>query len=458
MTAPRRPRSAWLLVGSTPGTLAKLHSAGQPLSRFFAKVRWRRLRAALRAASSSSARSSSWSGPMRSSRRLRSASPRNSPQAANNRSATRSPAAPNCFWAPSPSLWAVKSRTRCARAELASLRVEVVVGPPAVRAGHAGELLAEQRLRLAAVAIGSDAKDRGAKGERPPERALAAAQAPAGLVDVERRGGAHVPEQVLVGFVEGPGHALHDGVDRAAREFGAEELPQKLCGVAPRDAVAHREGGDRRLQARAEGSRRHSGGQLGARLQAALRAAQALQAMLAEDDRRRRQLRDLMARGRPERRALRGAEHVAAAAAGGPVVEKLVERLDRRQMTTASRMARLGAAPAPRGSSLPALRRGRRILAGRQRGVARVAVQAPLKLGDALLLLGEALAQLGDLTPEQSVLGGEFEEHSDDRFTSLLIDRLSLGALHAQGLRGVGVRACLYPLGDLLLSGPGWTN
>jgi hypothetical protein len=267
-----------------------------------------------------------------------------------------------------------------------------------------------------------------------------------------------VPEQVLVGFVEGPGHALHDGVDRAGRELGAEELPQKLCGVAPRDAVAHREGGDRRLQAQAEGSRRHSGEQRGARHGAALRAAQALQAMLAEDDRRRRQLRDLMARGRPERRALRRAEDVAAAAAGGPVVEKLVERLDRRQMTSASRMARLGAAPAPRGSSLPALRRGRRILAGGQRGVARVAVQAPLKLGDALLLLGEALAQLGDLTPEQSVLGGEFEEHSDDRFTSLLIDRLSLGALHAQGLRGVGVRACLYPLGDLLLSGPGWTN
>src|SRR5450756_1516398 len=47
MTAPRRPRSAWLLVGSTPGTLAKLHSAGQRLSRLPAKVRWRRLRAAL---------------------------------------------------------------------------------------------------------------------------------------------------------------------------------------------------------------------------------------------------------------------------------------------------------------------------------------------------------------------------------------------------------------------------
>ena len=261
-----------------------------------------------------------------------------------------------------------------------------------------------------------------------------------------------------MGLCERLARLLHDGVDRARRERGAEELAQKLRGVAPRDAVAHREGGDGRPQARAEGSRRHSGGQLGARRGAALRAAQPLQAMLAEDDRGRRQLRDLMARGRPERRALRGAEHVAAAAAGGPVVEKLVERLDRRQMTTVSRMARLGAAPAPRGSSLPALRRGRRILAGGQRGVARVAVQAPLKLGDAFVLLGQALAQLSDLTPKQGVLRRELQEHGDDRLASLLVDRLRLGALHAQGLRGAGVRACLCPLGDLLLSGPGWTN
>src|SRR5450756_1694202 len=242
------------------------------------------------------------------------------------------------------------------------------------------------------------------KVSAPLKRAPAAAQAPAGLVNVDGRGGADVAEEVLVGLVEGPGHALQDRRDRACGEARSEELAQKLCGVAPGDAVAHREGGDRRLQARAEGSRRHSGGQLGARYGAALRAAQPLQAMLAEDDRRRRQLRDLMARGLPARRALRRAEHVAAAATTRPVLDELVERRDRRQMTTASRMARLGTALAPRRSSLPALRRGRRILAGRQRGVARVAVQAPLQLGDALLLLGEALAQLGDLSPQQSVL------------------------------------------------------
>src|SRR5665647_451207 len=55
------------------------------------------------------------------------------------------------------------------------------------------------------------------------------------------------------------------------------------------------------------------------------------------------------------------------------------------------------------------------------------------------------LAQLGDLSPEQSVLRRELQEHSDDRLTSLLIDRLSLGAFDAQGVRGAEGRACLCP-------------
>ena len=86
------------------------------------------------------------------------------------------------------------------------------------------------------------------------------------------------------------------------------------------------------------------------------------------------------------------------------------------------------------------------------------AVQAPLQLADALLLPGDALSQLRDLLPEESVLRGELEEHGDDRLTSLLIDRLSLGAFHAQEVRGAGVRACLCALGRLLLSGLGWTD
>src|SRR5450830_189605 len=180
--------------------------------------------------------------------------------------------------------------------------------------------------------------------------------------------------------------------------------------------------------------------------------------MLAEEHRGRRQLRDLMARGLANGATLCLAESVAAGAALGPVVDELVDRLDRCQPTTASRMARLGAGPPARGRlTRPRWRRGW-ILAGGQRGVARVAVAALFKVGNADLKPPVRLAQFGDLSPEQSVLRRELQEHSDDRFTSLLIDRLSLGAFHAQGLRGAGVRACLCPLGDLLLSGPGWTN
>jgi hypothetical protein len=45
-------------------------------------------------------------------------------------------------------------------AELAPLEVEIVVGPPAVGAGDAREVLTEQRLGLASVAIGGDTKER----------------------------------------------------------------------------------------------------------------------------------------------------------------------------------------------------------------------------------------------------------------------------------------------------------
>src|SRR5450759_4995840 len=158
-----------------------------------------------------------------------------------------------------------------------------------------------------------------------------------------------------------------------------------------------------------------------------------------------------MARGFRNRRALRRAEHMAAAAARGPVVDELVERRDRRQMTTASRMARLGAGPPARGRLARSRWRRGWILAGGQRGVARASVAALFKVGNADLKPPVRRAQLGDLSPEQSVLRRELEEHSDDRLRPLLRDRLSLGAFHAQGLRGARVRACLCPPGGLLL-------
>jgi hypothetical protein len=85
------------------------------------------------------------------------------------------------------------------RAELAPFGVEVVVGPAAVGAGDAGEVLAEQRPDLALVPVSGDSEDRCAGGERAPERALAAAQAPAGLVDVDGRRGADLKAKLAKG-------------------------------------------------------------------------------------------------------------------------------------------------------------------------------------------------------------------------------------------------------------------
>src|SRR5450756_1532718 len=202
----------------------------------------------------------------------------------------------------------------------------------------------EQRLGLAAVTTLGDAEDRGAAGERPPERALAAAQAPAGLVEVDGRGGADLVCKLSVGLCERRARVLHDGVDRAGRERGAKQLAQELCGIAPRDAVAHREGGDRRLEARAEGSRRHPGRQLGPCLGGAGGAAQPLQAMLAHPHGDRGQLADLMALRRGGLDALLLTEGTRArSAALGPVIDDLGHLLERKQGTASALVAGLGA-------------------------------------------------------------------------------------------------------------------
>src|SRR5450756_697532 len=175
----------------------------------------------------------------------------------------------------------------------------------------------------------------------PLKRALAAAQAPAGLLDVDGRGGADLVCKLSVGLCERRARVLHDGVDRAARERGAEELAQELCGIAPRDAVAHREAGDRRLEARAEGSGRHPGRQLCPRLGGAGGAAQPVPAVLAHPHGDRGQLADLMALRRGGLDALlllKGPR--ARAAALGPVIDDLVHLLERKQGAVTGRVAR----------------------------------------------------------------------------------------------------------------------
>jgi hypothetical protein len=96
-------------------------------------------------------------------------------------------------------------------------------------------------------------------------------------------------------------------------------------------------------------------------------------------------------------------------------------------------MARLGSLATLRRRRPPALRRPRRILAGRHRGVARVAVQALLELRD-------ARRQLGDLRILCGKPRRQRQEHSHNGLASLLVDRLRLGALHsAQFSRAGGV-------------------
>src|SRR5450756_467228 len=258
----------------------------------------------------------------------------------------------------------------------------------------------------------------------PLKRALAAAQAPAGLVDVDGRGGADLVCKLSVGLCERLARVLHDGVDRARRERGAKQLAQELCGIAPGDAVSDGEGGDRRLEARAEGSRRHPGRQLGARGGAAVRAAQPLQPMLAEDDRGRRQLRDLMARGLPDRLALRRAEHMTAAATTRPVLDDLIDAFKRKQETARALVAGLATPLSARGRlARPRWRRGR-IGRGWQRGVARASAQALLELCDAGLQPSVRLDQLIDS-----------HQQGERRLPVAVENRLRLGTFHSARVR-----------------------
>src|SRR5215211_6742964 len=112
-----------------------------------------------------------------------------------------------------------------------------------------------------------------------------------------------------------------------------------------------------------------------------------MELVLAEPDRDRRQLGDLAADGLAGGLAPRLREAVPALAALRPVVDRLVDRLDRCQPAPAPRMARLAPLRSPQATRPLALRRPRRILARRQRRVPRVAFQAALELGDPLVLL-----------------------------------------------------------------------
>ena len=272
--------------------------------------------------------------------------------------------------------------------------------------------------------VGGDSEDRHAEGERAPARALAAAQAPAGLVDVDGRGGADLVCKRRVGLRERLARLLHDGVDRARRELGAEQLSHQFHRVAAGDAVSDGEGGDRRLQARAEGSRWHSGRQCGAHGGAAVGATQPLQAMLGEDDRDRRQLRDLVASRLANGAALRLAEAVAAGTTLGPVIDELIDALKRKQGTTSALVAELASTLSARAWLVRSRRRRGRILRGWQRGVARTPVEALLELCHAGLQPPVRLNQLIDT-----------HQQDECRLPVAIEDRLCLGPLHSGRVR-----------------------
>src|SRR6266536_5314879 len=182
----------------------------------------------------------------------------------------------------------------------------------------------------------------------PPERARLAAQVPAGLVDVERRRCTGPLEQLVVDRRQRLGGAGEDRVDRPDCDRAAKQLLHQLNDLSTRKTVANRQGCDRRLQLRPETGARNAGRQLGTHRSAAVGAADALQAMLADLDRQRRQLRHLVPRRRTTRLTLILAEDMTATAACRPVVDDLRHPLDRKQRPPVTDMADLPALLPPR--------------------------------------------------------------------------------------------------------------
>jgi len=113
------------------------------------------------------------------------------------------------------------------------------------------------------------------------------------------------------------------------------------------------------------------------------------------------------------------------------VVDHGVDGLDRLKRATVTGMAGLGSLAAPREGRSLTLRRARRVLAGRQRGVARVAAQAPLEILD-------PGGQLDDPNVLSRYPLREGDKNSNDDLAPLLVDRLGLGPLHTQTFDAAG--------------------
>jgi hypothetical protein len=147
--------------------------------------------------------------------------------------------------------------------------------------------------------------------------------------------------------------------------------------------------------------------------------------MLADLDRKRRQLRHLMPRRRVARLTLLRTEDVTARAPLRPVIDELRHPLKWKQRSSMARMARLAALLPPRPPRPAPLPQPSRIVARRQRRGARVALQP-------LLELVHPLRQRRQLPVLRLQPRRQRQQRVDDRLAPLRVDRLRLRALHTR--------------------------
>ncbi len=274
-------------------------------------------------------------------------------------------------------------------------------------------------MQVLLAPVGRDPQDGRPLAEGTPERARLTAQVPAGLVDVERGGITCPLEQLVVDRLERLGRASEDRVDRPDRERAAEQLLHQLDQLPARKTIPNRERRDRRLQLRTEAAARDTRRQLSSNRAAARWAAEPLQAVLADLDRERRQLRDLMPRRCRNGLTLVVGENVAAATPLRPVIDDIRHPLDWKQRSPVTRMSRLSARLAPRPARAAALPEPRRVMARRERGVARVALQPLLELLDPLRQRSQL--RVLRLQPRR-----QRHQRLDHRLASRRVDRLRL--------------------------------
>jgi hypothetical protein len=280
------------------------------------------------------------------------------------------------------------------------------------------------------MAVGGDVQVGVTLVEDAPQRTALPGGPPPGLVHVHRPAASQPLEQVVAGLLERVGDAGEDRIDRAGTDPRPIQLLAQLDDITTRDAVAHRQRRDGRLQPRTKRAGRDLAGKLCPTPAATTRAAHTLTAMLGHRDRDHRQLLDLMAQRIADRHVLVLSELVTAVAAIRPVIDDRIDRPRRQQRAALALMPGLATLTATR-RILPAPRHhARRINTRRLRTVTRASIQPPLELRDPLVLTSNSSREALDLRLKALVLSRKRQQHRDDRITPLLVDGLRLGALH----------------------------